>query len=90
MRDIEVIKKITGEPDVMYYDISYLKEKVKGILLARDPNNIQMLTCFSLTNVVKGLMILASEVFKLEIDLKTLIMTIKDDESVQIEELKGF
>ena len=48
LRDIETIKKITGEGDVRYYDIGYLKEKVKSILLSRDPNNIQMLTCFSL------------------------------------------
>jgi hypothetical protein len=48
LKDIEMIKKITGEPDIRYYDLAYLKEKVKGILLSRDPNNIQMLTCFSL------------------------------------------
>jgi len=48
LKDIEVIKKITGEGDVRYYDIAYLKEKLKSILLSRDPNNIQMLTCFTL------------------------------------------
>jgi hypothetical protein len=48
LKDIEVIKKITGEGDVRYYDIANLKEKLKSILLSRDPNNIQMLTCFTL------------------------------------------
>jgi hypothetical protein len=48
LNDIEVIKNITGESDVRYYDIAYLKEKLKSILLSRDPNNIQMLTCFTL------------------------------------------
>jgi len=40
LRDIETIKKLTGEPDVRYFDLAYLKERVKGILLSRDPNNI--------------------------------------------------
>lgn len=40
LRDIETIKRLTGEPDVRYFDIAFLKEKVKGMLLTRDPNNI--------------------------------------------------
>jgi hypothetical protein len=48
LKDIDIIKKITGESDVRYFDIAYLKEKLKSILLSRDPNNIQMLTCFTL------------------------------------------
>ena len=48
LKDIDIIKKITGENDVRYFDIAYLKEKLKSILLSRDPNNIQMLTCFTL------------------------------------------
>ena len=28
-RDIEIIKKLTGEQDVRYYDIAFLKEKIK-------------------------------------------------------------
>lgn len=33
LKDIEVIKRLTGEPDVHYYDFSFLKEKVKAALL---------------------------------------------------------
>jgi hypothetical protein len=40
LKDIEVIRKLTGESDVRYYDIAYLKEKIKATLLSRDPNNI--------------------------------------------------
>ena len=86
LHDIQTIKKLTGEPDVRYYDIAYLKERVKGILLSRDPN---MLTCFTLQNVIKGLMIMAAEIFGQEIDLKTIIMTITDND-VKVEESRGF
>ena len=89
LRDIETIKKLTGEPDVRYFDLAYLKERVKGILLSRDPNNIQMLTCFTLQNVIKGLMIMAAEVFGQEIDLKTIIITITDND-IKIDESRGF
>jgi hypothetical protein len=65
LKDIETIKKLTGEGDIRYYDIAYMKEKVKSILLSRDPNNIQMLTCFTLSNTIKGLLIMAAEVFGL-------------------------
>ncbi len=47
-KDLEKIMKLTGDRDIRYYDAAYLKDKVKGMLLARDPNNIQMLTCFTL------------------------------------------
>ena len=89
LKDIQTIKKLTGEPDVRYYDLAYLKERVKGILLSRDPNNIQMLTCFTLQNVIRGLMIMAAEVFGQDIDLKTIIMNITDSD-VKIEESRGF
>ena len=72
-----------------YYDIAYLKERVKGILLSRDPKNIQMLTCFTLQNVIKGLMIMAAEIFGQDIDLKTIIMTLSDND-VTVEESRGF
>ena len=54
-----------------------------------DSDNIQMLTCFTLPNVVKGLMILAAEVFGLTIDMKTLIVTLKE-EGTRVEESQGF
>ncbi len=58
-------------------------------MLSRDPNNIQMLTCFTLQNVIKGLMLMAAEVFGQDIDLKTIIMTITDNE-IKIDESRGF
>ena len=89
LKDIETIKKLTGERDIRYYDIAYLKEKIKGTLLTRDANNIEMLTCFTLQNVMKGLMILASEVFGQKIELKTLILTIEGGKT-HMEELNGY
>jgi CII-binding regulator of phage lambda lysogenization HflD len=40
LKYIELIKKIAIEGDVRYYDLAYLKEKIRAMLLARDPNNI--------------------------------------------------
>ena len=73
-KDLQTITKITGDKDIRYYDAAYLKERIKGILLSRDPNNIQMLTCFTLQNTIKGLLLLVAEVFGEEIDLKTLLI----------------
>lgn len=46
-----------------------------------------MLTCFTLSNAIKGLMIMASEIFNEEIDLKTLLLSI--DNNI-IEEFNGY
>ncbi len=89
-KDLETITKLTGDRDIRYYDAAYLKDKVKGMLLARDPNNIQMLTCFTLQNVFKGLMILAADVFGQSIDLRTLILTFEGGENVKVDEYKGY
>ena len=48
-----------------------------------------MLTCFTLQNVIKGLMIMAAEIFGQDIDLKTIIMTLSDND-VKVEESRGF
>lgn len=78
-RDIETLKTICMEPDVRYYDVAFLKEKLKAIMLSRDANSIQMLTCFSLTNTIKGMMILAAENFNQEINVKTVLYTPSTD-----------
>lgn len=89
-KDLETIRQLTGERDVRYYDAAYLKEKVKTALLSRDPNNIQMLTCFTLQNVIKGLMILAADVFGHSIDMRTLIVTLENGDKTKEEEYKGY
>jgi len=58
LRDIEVIKKLTGVKDVSYEDIVFLKRAIRQVLLSQDPNNIQMLKCFTLPNVLQGLCLL--------------------------------
>lgn len=90
LRDLEVIKTITGEPDVRYHDIAFLKEKMKGILLQREPKNIQMLTCFTLQNVFRGLMILTAEIFGQEVDLKTLIVHKSKEDKFTLDESQGY
>lgn len=87
---MEIIRQLTGEKDLRYYDAAYLKEKVKTALLSRDPNNIQMLTCFTLQNVVKGLMILAAEVLGHSIDMRTLIVTFQNGDKTKEEEYRGY
>mmetsp|Transcript_20148 Transcript_20148/g.30911 ORF Transcript_20148/g.30911 Transcript_20148/m.30911 type:complete len:88 (+) Transcript_20148:453-716(+) len=63
-----MIHKLTGEAPVRFYDQVFLKEKIKAILLAQDPKNIQMLTCFSLQNVLNGLVLLIKEYFRHDVE----------------------
>ena len=39
-KDLQTIHELTGETNIQYHDIVYLKEKIKSILLARDKKNI--------------------------------------------------
>ena len=55
LRDIETIKKLTGLKDINYEDIVFLKRAIRESVLSRDPNNIQILKCFSLENTLQGL-----------------------------------
>ena len=47
-KELGFIYQLTGNNPIRYYDVAFLKEKLKAILLSQDSNNIQMLTCFSL------------------------------------------
>ena len=38
--------------------MAFLKERIRQAVLAGEKRNIQMLTCFSLENVLKGLQLL--------------------------------
>ena len=58
LRDINAIKKMTGMKDLSYEDITFMKRAVREIVLSRDPNNIQVLKCFSLENTLQGLILL--------------------------------
>ena len=58
LRDINAIKKLTGMKDLSYEDITFMKRAVREIVLSRDPNNIQVLKCFSLENTLQGLCLL--------------------------------
>lgn len=55
LRDIGILKKLTGLNDLSYEDIVFLKRAIREVLLSRDPNNIQMLKCFTLENSLQGL-----------------------------------
>lgn len=41
-----------------YEDIVFLKRAIREVILSRDPNNIQMLKCFTLENSLQGLCLL--------------------------------
>ena len=58
MRDLNTLKKITGLNDIGYEDIVFLKRAIREVILSRDPNNIQMLKCFTLENSLQGLCLL--------------------------------
>lgn len=82
-----MIRALTGEKNIRYQDIVYLKEKLRRILLGREEKNIQMLTCFSLKNVLNGLTILLEDTFKYSYDLRTIVL---DSETGEIiEEIQG-
>ena len=58
LRDINAIKKLTGMKDISYEDIMFMKRAVRELVLSRDPNNIQIIKCFSLENTLQGLCLL--------------------------------
>ena len=74
MDDLDVISQITGTNQIRYYDMVYLKELLRGIILARDQNNIQILTCFSVENVLNGLLILLKDYFGKDYQIKTIVL----------------
>jgi len=75
LESIDTIKKLTGQSDVNFSDIVFLKRQVREVLLARDPNNIQMLRCFSLNNVLKGILeVLLKNRFGYNYDLTSIII----------------
>ncbi|CDW86736.1 oligopeptidase a [Stylonychia lemnae] len=88
LKDLETIQRITGEPDIRYFDIAFLKEKIKAFMLSKDPENIQMLTCFNLQNTIKGLMLFTAQIFQQQnLQLNTLIY---NADSGKTEKLRGF
>ena len=62
LRDLETLKKLTGMRDIGYEDIVFLKRAIREVILSRDPNNIQMLKCFTLENSLQGLCLLVKKV----------------------------
>lgn len=62
-QEIEIIQKLTGAKRLRYFDQAYMTEVVKQVLLGRNPNNIQMLTCFSLKNCLNGVLLLMKDYF---------------------------
>lgn len=72
--DYEIIKKITGVTDIRYFDMAFLKEKMKAVLLAGEKNNIQMLTSFSITNVLNGLLYLLKNQFSEQFSTSTIVL----------------
>jgi Zn-dependent oligopeptidase len=80
---VENLLRLTGEKRMNYWDVVYLKEKLRGVLLARDPNNIQMLKCFSLENIINGLVHLVKDCFNRDCEVSTIIL---DKDSLKLEE----
>mgnify|MGYP006952906243 CR=1 FL=1 len=50
-------------------------------MLSRDKNNIQLLTCFSIENVINGLLLLLQNVFSHKYELSTILL---DKETAEI------
>lgn len=82
-----MIRALTGEKNIRYQDIVFLKERLRATLLGRDQRNIQMLTCFSLKNVLDGLTILLEDTFGYTYDLRTIVLDSVTGEVV--EEISG-
>ena len=74
LRDLEIIQQITGEVQIRYYDMAHLKEKIRSLVISQDQNNIQMLTCFSVENVLNGLTILLIDHFKHKFKTRTIVL----------------
>lgn len=64
LRDLGLLKQLTGLNQLGYEDIVFLKRAIREVLLSRDPNNIQMLKCFTLENSLQGLCLLLKKVLK--------------------------
>ena len=58
---------MTGEAEIRYHDMAYLREKMKAILLSQEKQNIQIiyeiLTCFTINNVLNGLLQFLKDAF---------------------------
>ena len=64
--------------------MAYLREKVKLKILATEKRNIQMLTCFSLQNVLNGLYLLTVQHFGFKCKVKTVILDSETGEILDI------
>ena len=73
-KDLQVLSEIIGVKQIEYQDIVFLKENLKAIMLARDKKNIQLLTCFSLENVINGLLLLLKNEFGYEYKISTIVL----------------
>ena len=95
LRDLNIIKKLTGLNDIRYEDIVYVKRLVREVILSRDPQNIQMLKCFTLENTLQGLCILLKKIVHTpltKIDTKDFIVStvvINQKTGEQISETVG-
>lgn len=84
--DLETIKELTGLQSVRYYDMSFIREKLKATMLSQEKNNIHMLTCFSVTNVLNGLLLALRELFGRDFTCRTIILDGKTAEQVEVFE----
>jgi hypothetical protein len=90
LRDLKVIRKLTGMDDLRYEDIVFAKRLVRDTLMSRDPQNIQMLKCFTLENVLQGLCMLVKRVMptdltkldKSEFTVETIVLDQKTGEQL--------
>ena len=89
-RDIQLLKEITGLNEIGYEDIVFLKRAIREVILSRDPNNIQMLKCFTLENSLQGLCQLLNTVLTKKDDGFIVTTTVIDQQTGNlIEERHG-
>lgn len=86
LREIETIKKVTGVPRVRFEDLVFLKRAVREVLLAKDPNNIQVLKCFNLRNTLHGLTLLLKQVSSEPFKVTTVVLETETGEILSSKE----
>jgi len=84
------MQRMTGETKIRYHDIAFLQEKLKAMILSQNKKNIQMLTCFSLENILNGCLLVLDQVFKKEYKVKTILLDEETGEVLrEMEGMKG-
>lgn len=84
--DLDTIRKLIGLESVRYYDMAFIREKLRALTLSQEKNNIHMLTCFSVQNVLNGLLLALQDLFGRDYTCRTIILDGQTAEQVEVFE----